>query len=155
VLVAAGCASPRPCPPTAITPRPPEEPPPKPHLEPAKSGTRTTKEAPLFVTAIGRKPQFLGCDIRYHNAPPGSSIFLQWFVYETAQGYENEDPINKTSGKSQDVKGNGVINAYLASTEGDFAPGIFVCDFVLRHGGKEISPHERGTIWVDPPTPPK
>jgi hypothetical protein len=155
VFALAACASPKPCPPPPIVPRPPEEPPPKPRLEPATAGVRASAVAALRPSVFGHKPKFLGCDIRYHHAPPGSSILLRWFVYENVQGYEDNEPINETAGKHQAVKGDGVINAYLQSLDSEFAPAIYVCDFALMYDDKELVPHERATIWVDPPAPAK
>ena len=83
--------------------------------------------ASLDVKAETGKAKYLGCDIKYWNMPAGSKIKLVWHVYEDEEGHEEDDPINKTSGKEQDVQGNGVINAYLQSLDGDFHPGIYEC----------------------------
>ena len=131
------------------------QPPPPAYLEPAKAGTRLSKTTELAPTSIARKARVIGCDIRYRNAPLGSSIFLKWFVYKDAEGYLAHDPINETAGKSQAVRGNGVINAYLAPTEDEaFEPGIYVCDFSLVEPGGETTRHEPAAIWIDPPKAP-
>lgn len=117
-------------------------------LTPAKAGTRTAATAPLNATLIAHGGKFIGCDIHYFYVPPGSSIFLRWFVYEDAATYEANDPMNSTTGKTQAVKDYGVINAYLESLDESFEPAIYVCDFVLKKGQVEISPHERAAIWL-------
>ena len=101
-----------------------------PRMDPATIGTRTSAIATLDVKSETSKAKYLGCDIKYWNMPAGAKIKLVWHVYEDEDGdghADDDDPINKTSGKEQDVQGNGVINAYLQSLDGDFHPGIYEC----------------------------
>ncbi len=98
-----------------------------PRMDKPTIGTRVSQIASLDVKNETSKAKYLGCDIKYWNMPAGAKIKLVWHVYEDENGHEDDDPINKTSGKEQDVQGNGVINAYLQSLDGDFHPGIYEC----------------------------
>ena len=98
-----------------------------PRMDKPTVGTRVSAIASLDVKSEVSKAKYLGCDIKYWNMPAGAKIRLVWHVYEDEEGHEEDDPINKTSGKEQDVQGNGVINAYLQSMGGDFHPGIYEC----------------------------
>lgn len=98
-----------------------------PRMDKPTIGTRVSAIASLDVKDSASKAKYLGCDVKYWNMPAGAKIKLVWHVYEDEDGHEDDDPINKTSGKEQDVQGNGVINAYLQSLDGDFHPGIYEC----------------------------
>ena len=98
-----------------------------PRMDKPTVGTRVSAIASLDVKNEVSKAKYLGCDIKYWNMPAGAKIKLVWHVYEDEEGHEDDDPINKTSGKEQDVQGNGVINAYLQSLDGDFHPGVYEC----------------------------
>lgn len=98
-----------------------------PRMDKPTIGTRVSQIASLDVKSEVSKAKYLGCDIKYWNMPAGSTIKLVWHVYQDEEGHEDDDPINKTSGKEQPVQGNGVINAYLQSLDGDFHPGIYEC----------------------------
>lgn len=103
-----------------------------PRMDKPTVGTRVSAIASLDIKSETQKAKYLGCDLKYWNMPAGAKIKLTWHVYdhEDANGNDKpdeDDPINKTTGKEQDVQGNGVINAYLQSLDGDFGPGIYEC----------------------------
>jgi hypothetical protein len=101
-----------------------------PRMDKPTIGTRVSAIASLDVKDTTSKAKYLGCDIKYWNMPAGAKIKLVWHVYEDEDGdgkADDDDPINKTTGKEQDVQGNGVINAYLQSLDGDFHPGVYEC----------------------------
>lgn len=101
-----------------------------PRMDKPTIGTRVSAIASLDTKTETGKAKYLGCDLKYWNMPAGAKIKLVWHVYDDEDGdghADDDDPINKTTGKEQDVQGNGVINAYLQSLDGDFGPGVYEC----------------------------
>jgi len=101
-----------------------------PRMDKPTIGTRVSAISSLDVKTETGKAKYLGCDIKYWNMPAGAKVKLIWHVYEDEDGdghADDDDPINKTTGKEQDVQGNGVINAYLQSLDGEFHPGVYEC----------------------------
>jgi hypothetical protein len=100
-----------------------------PRLEKPLIGTRSSAVASLDKKDTAKNPKYLGCDIKYFNMPAGSKIRLQWHHYLDEDGKieDDDESDNNTKWKDQSVTGNGVINAYLQSVGGDFAPGVYEC----------------------------
>ena len=100
-----------------------------PRMEPPTIGTRSSAIASLDIKKETKKAKFLGCDIKYFNMPAGSKIRLKWHHYADADGTieEDDEADQSTEGKEQPVQGTGVINAYLSSIGGEFAPGVYEC----------------------------
>lgn len=102
-----------------------------PRMEQPSIGTRSSAIASLDVKKETKKAKFLGCDLKYFNMPAGSKIRLKWHHYADADGKieEDDEAEQSTAGKEQSVQGTGVINAYLSVTNGEFAPGVYECEW--------------------------
>jgi hypothetical protein len=125
-----------------------------PRMDKPTVGTRVSAIASLDIKSETDKAKYLGCDLKYWNMPAGAKIKLTWHVYGDEDGdgkADDDDPINQTSGKEQDVQGNGVINAYLQSLDGDFGPGIYECKWEAVTSKKVDGGEQSAKIKVGDP----
>jgi serine/threonine-protein kinase len=105
-----------------------------PRIDKPTIGTRLSPTASLQVTSRASQVAFLGCDLRYWNMPSGTTIRLVWHVYDS-----DGDETNSTAGKEQEIRGNGIVNAYLQSVDGEFRPGTYECTWrVISDGAAEV-----------------
>jgi hypothetical protein len=122
-----------------------------PRMDAPSIGTRSSAIASLDVKSEASKAKYLGCDLKYWNMPAGSKVRLTWHVYADEEGHDDDDPVNQTKGKEQPVQGNGVINAYLQSLDGEFHPGIYECKWEAIadkkvDGGEQIAKIKVGDL---------
>lgn len=120
-----------------------------PRMEKPTIGTRASSIATLDVKAKTSKAKYLGCDLKYANMPTGSTVNLTWYVYDDESAQKKGKDRQHTDGKDQDVRQQGVINAYLQALDGEFAPGIYECRWEAKAaGGKTVEGGEQSASIV-------